>query len=654
MSAVFQRLSIRHKLVAMIMTTSAVVLLLASLGYVVSEYYLSRSEIESELGAQANLILKNSTAALQFRDAQAASETLQTLAANTHIRTACLYDEHRRLFAAFLSRADSRPCPPDPGPDGYQYTPDRLQFVDGLQLEGRRVGSIYLRSDLDVLTTRFQLQAAIVTLLLLITLGVALLMSARMQGVVSEPVVALARIAAEVSSQGDYSLRAKRTTDDELGVLVDGFNRMLDRIQLREAELSKTNEELRREIAERRRAEQERAELLVREREANRLKDEFLATLSHELRTPLNAILGWTKLLRANAVPTASIDRALEKVERNAQVQTRLVEDLLEVSRITTGKLRLEMRPIDLVPLVNTAIDSIRPTAESRGVAIDRRLESFALPTVGDPDRLQQVIWNLLSNAVKFTPGGGIVTVGVRRQADIDELWVSDTGVGIDPAFLPSVFDTFRQADASSTRTQGGLGLGLSIVRHLVEMHGGEVRADSAGVGRGATFTVRLPVRTLERVRGPRSDDLPPEPATIITDGRLSGARILVVDDDSDTRELLTSVLEASGARVYAASSVGEALKIGIDARPEAIVSDIAMPDQDGYALLRELDGALEADAPRVRVALTAYAGDADRERVLAAGYQRHITKPFDPAMLVRVLADLLNAERRTQNSEWS
>jgi signal transduction histidine kinase/ActR/RegA family two-component response regulator len=640
-SRFFQRLSIRHKLVAMIMTTSAVVLLLASLGYVVGEYYRSRSEIETELAAQADLILKNSTAALQFNDAETARETLNTLSANPHIRTACLYDEDRRMFAEFRSRPDARVCPSDPGPDGYEYTPDRLQFVTGTDLQGRRVASIYLRSDLQVLTARLQLQAVIVTVLLLITLGVALLMSARMQAVVSEPVVALAKTAAEVSLHGDYSLRARRTTSDELGVLVDGFNRMLDRIQLREAELSKANEGLRREIAERRRAEQERAELLVREREANRLKDEFLATLSHELRTPLNAILGWTKLLRANAVPPVAVDRALEKIERNAQVQTRLVEDLLEVSRITSGKLRLEMRPIDLVSLVNTATESIRPTAESRGVAIERQLDAPAMPTTGDPDRLQQVIWNLLSNAVKFTPSGGIVTVGLRRHGDTDELWVADTGMGIDAAFLPSVFDTFRQADASSTRTQGGLGLGLSIVRHLVEMHGGQVTADSPGVGRGATFTVRLPVRSIERVRDPR-DDLPAEPSRIITESRLAGARILVVDDDTDTRELLISVLEAAGARVYAAASAAEALTKGVAARPEALVSDIAMPEQDGYTLLRELDAALGTESPRVRVALTAYAGDADRERTFAAGYQRHITKPFDPAMLVRVLEDLL------------
>ena len=264
----------------------------------------------------------------------------------------------------------------------------------------------------------------------------------------SDPVIALASTAGEVTRRGDYSLRATRTTDDELGDLVDAFNRMLERIEVRETELSQANEDLRREVAERRRAEQERAELLVREREANRLKDEFLATLSHELRTPLNAILGWTKLLRANAVPSPSIDRALEKVERNAQVQSRLIEDLLEVSRIVSGKLRLDYRPFDLITLCTTAVESMRPAAESRGVTIERHFERSSMPTSGDPDRLQQVVWNLLSNAVKFTPSGGRVSIAARRTGDVDEIVVSDTGIGID-AGVPA--ECVRDASARPT-----------------------------------------------------------------------------------------------------------------------------------------------------------------------------------------------------------
>jgi signal transduction histidine kinase/ActR/RegA family two-component response regulator len=636
MGRFFHRLPIRHKLVAMIMTTCAIVLVTASAGYLIGDYFRTRAELQDELHALSEIVLRNSEAAIRFKDPTAASDTLASLAGNLHIRAACLYDEAGRLFADF--RVETWECEPRPPTDGYRFTANRLELTAGGDTDGRRFGTLTLRSDLRVLTDRLKEQIAIVTALLFLALALALLLSSRLQAIVSEPVLALSRTAADVSARGDYTLRARRTTDDELGGLVDAFNRMLERIEQREAELSRTNDELRREVAERRRAEQERAEMLVREREANRVKDEFLATLSHELRTPLNAILGWTKLLRASAVPPVSFDRALEKIERNAQIQSRLVEDLLEVSRITTGKLRLEQRPLDLVAVANTAIDSIRPAAEARGVSIERRFDQPSLPTFGDPDRLQQVIWNLLSNAVKFTPPEGTVTVALSRNDGRDRLVVSDTGIGIDPEFLPDVFDTFRQADASSTRAHGGLGLGLSIVKRLVDLHGGEVEASSPGRDLGATFTVTLPVVAPAR----RPEEIAALPAGAIPTDRLIGASVLVVDDDADTREMLAAVLQGAGARVYVASSAEEALGIALEERPGAIVSDIAMPGRDGYSLMRQLIAALGADAPRVRIALTAFASAADQERAAAAGFQRHITKPCDPVALVELLDQLM------------
>jgi len=639
MSGFIRHLPIRHKLVLMIMSTSIVVLLLASGGYIVTDYLESRDDLRREITAQSEIIVQNSTAALQFLDPGAAEETLQTLARNPHIRAACLYDRRSDPFAQYLPAGAPASCPAVPGSDGYQFSAEGLQLVAPVAVKGTRAGTLLLQSDLLVLRDRLRVQVMIVALLLMLTIGVALFMSSRLQALVSEPVTALARTASEVSARGDYAIRAARTTDDELGVLVDAFNRMLERIQLREGELSAANEELRKEITDRRRAEGERAELLVREREANRLKDEFLATLSHELRTPLNAILGWTRLLRSSAVPAAGVDRALEKIERNAQVQSRLVEDLLEVSRIASGKLRLDVKSLDLAALTTTAIDSIRPTAEARGVAIDRMFEAPVFPTGGDPDRLQQVIWNLLSNAVKFTLPGGAVLVRLRRDGATDELSVSDTGIGIDAAFLPNVFDMFRQADASSTRAHGGLGLGLSIVRNLVEMHGGDVRAESDGLNTGARFIVRLPVRVLDRVRE-RSINLPSRGAVL--DGLLSGTTIVVVDDDDDTRELLQSVFESAGATVRVAASAEEGLTACIEDHPDALVTDIAMPGQDGYALIRQLQAAMGADAPRATIALTAFAAARDRDRAAEAGFGRHIAKPFDPEELVRAVQDLL------------
>ena len=636
-----RRLPIKQKLVFMIMSTAIPVLVLSSVGYISLDYYRNRDALRRSLTAQTELILKSSTAALQFLDPPTAREILRTLAPNEHIRRACLYDGGGRVFAEYVALSAVQ-CPPTPGEDGYQFSSDALEMVASLVDEkGRRSGALYVLSDLDVLKARLNAQLAIVAIVLVLTTIVALLIASRVHSIVSDPITNLARTATAVSTQGDYSLRAVRSTEDELGVLVDAFNKVLEHIQLRERELSTANQDLRNEVAERRRAEHERADLLIREREANRLKDEFLATLSHELRTPLNAILGWTRLLRSTAVAPADVDRALEKVERNAQVQARLVEDLLEVSRITTGKLRLEVKPLDLAPLVTTAIESIRPTAEARGVVIDRQFSSPTLPTAGDPDRLQQVIWNLLSNAVKFTPAGGLVGVTVTRHDHTDELVVSDTGMGIDPAFLPNVFDTFRQADGTSTRTYGGLGLGLSIVRHIVELHGGEVGAESEGKDKGSRFTVRLPVRSAERIREMRPVVSPP-PAVSMS-AALAGTNIVVVDDDRDTRELLDSVLTSAGATVHLAETAEEGFQLCVEETPDALISDIAMPGTDGYSLMRQLQKALGKDMPRVTIALTAFAGSRDQRLTAEAGFDRHISKPFDGRELIQMLRDLLS-----------
>ena len=643
----FRRLAIRRKLIAMILGTSAAVVALASAGQLVTGYFTTRSDAANDLSAQARIVLDNAMAAVLFDDRKIAGEMLATLRSNHNVRGACLYDGDRQLFAAHRQQEGAE-CPAEAPPEGVQFSGARMlvTLVERDREKDTVAATLQVRSDLAAVQQQLWEQAIIIGTVMIIALGVATLLSARLQAFVSEPIVDLSKTASAISARGDYSIRAVQRSEDEIGVLVDAFNRMLDRIQMREDELSRANDDLRREVAERRRAEQERAELLVREREANRLKDEFLATLSHELRTPLNAILGWTKLLRGNALPPSGVDRALEKVERNAQVQARLVEDLLEVSRITTGKLRLDIREMDLVALTGTALDSIRPTAEARGVRIERSFSDASLTTAGDPDRLQQVIWNLLSNAVKFTPAGGTVRIEVHRRGDVDELTVSDTGIGIDPAFLPNVFDTFRQADASSTRSHGGLGLGLSIVRHLVEVHGGSVSARSAGIGQGATFTVRLPVRTIVAREAAVAGG-----AAAGRAGLLGGYRIVVVDDDTDARELLQSVLSGAGAEVHVASSAEEAVAACQREHPDAVVSDIGMPGRDGYSLMRELRASANGLSPRVAVAVSAYAGTQDRQQALDAGFQRHLAKPIDPATLVQTLRDLLEGHAAPQQA---
>jgi protein-histidine pros-kinase len=389
-----------------------------------------------------------------------------------------------------------------------------------------------------------------------------------------------------------------------------------------------------RDITERKRAEEERTSLMnerAAQAEANRIKDEFLATLSHELRTPLNAILGWTGLLLNAEVPAGRETRALEAIQRNARAQVQLIEDLLDVSRILSGKLHLQVTTVDAVPIVEDAVDVIRPAARAKDIAIVTTTDEPQAHVTADPDRLRQIVWNLLSNAIKFTPAEGRVEVAVRRHGDYVQVEVRDTGVGIAPHFLPYVFDRFRQADSSSTRAHGGLGLGLAIVRHLVELHGGTVAAESAGEGRGATVRIELPAsRHLPAPpRGPRH-----------THENLHGVHVLVVDDRADERELLAAILERHGARVSTADSARAALQILGDARPDVLISDIAMPDEDGYVLLRRVRGLAPAQGGGVpAVAVTAHARAEDRDRALAAGFQSYVAKPIDRARLLQAIA---------------
>jgi PAS domain S-box-containing protein len=406
------------------------------------------------------------------------------------------------------------------------------------------------------------------------------------------------------------------------------------------------------DTTERRRAEEalresrERAESALREAErANRLKDQFLATLSHELRTPLSAILGWTQILRAGARDPADLAKGLDIIERNARAQTKLIEDLLDVSRITSGKLRLEMQRVRPATFVQAALETVRPAAEAKGVRIEKDLDPDAGPVAGDPGRLQQVVWNLLSNAIKFTPSGGRVAVAVRRIDERVEVRVSDTGIGIEPRFLPQLFERFSQADPSTTRRHGGLGLGLSIARHLVELHGGTVHAESDGPGLGATFAIRLPVAgTLpasaepEAPEAPAVDPAPVPPHSI----DLAGVRVLVVDDQPDARALAERLLADCGAEVWSAGSGEDAIAQAVAARPDIVVSDIGMPGMDGYEMLRRIREREGGAIPAVRaIALTAFARPQDAARAREAGFDAHLTKPVDASRLIAAVAAL-------------
>ena len=378
---------------------------------------------------------------------------------------------------------------------------------------------------------------------------------------------------------------------------------------------------------------------------ANRLKDEFLATISHELRNPLNAILGWAHMLRLGKLTPPNTDRAVETIYRNAKSQAQLVADLLDVSRIISGKLRLDVRPVDLLSIVNAAIDSIRPAADAKSIRLQTILDPAAGPISGDADRLQQIVWNLLTNAVKFTPKGGRVQVKVQRVDSHVEIVVTDSGVGISKEFLPYVFDRFRQADASTTRIHGGLGLGLSIVHQLVDLHGGSVSVHSDGEGKGASFTIILPFvgvvsteKESEAVEQVHSDKI----NTFEGLPTLEGLKVLVVDDEADTRELIQEVLKDCGSEVILSRSAAEALEALEKYKPDILISDLGMPDEDGYSLISKIRALPSERGGHIpAAALTAYARAEDRMRVLRSGFQFHLPKPVDSAELVTVVASL-------------
>ena len=414
-----------------------------------------------------------------------------------------------------------------------------------------------------------------------------------------------------------------------------------------QAELAQLHvEELSRYVAELKRSEEARGQLLEREQRAraeaesaNRIKDEFLATLSHELRTPLTALLGWANLLRGPGITEAMLQHGLESIERNARVQTQLIDDLLDVSRIISGKLSLDVRPVEISPVIEAAISVVRPAADAKSITLTYQ-QDFGIGTIsGDAARLQQIVWNLLSNAVKFTPEGGRIEVYLEAIDSHAKLTVKDSGQGISPEFLPQVFDRFRQADSSTTRGHGGLGLGLAIVRHLVELHGGSVAVESKGIDQGTTFSVTFPLLAAKFESAVMAQEL--------KDGgdfssALNGLRVLVVGDEADARLIISTLIARTGAEVKACQSAREALEVLEQWHPDVLMSDIAMPGEDGYSLINKVRALPAERGGHVpAAAFTAYAREEDRKRALAAGYQIHLAKPVSSGQLVETIAHL-------------
>jgi signal transduction histidine kinase/CheY-like chemotaxis protein len=499
----------------------------------------------------------------------------------------------------------------------------------------RSWGTVYIENDATELTSRAMLTTAAGTAMLILAAALATVLAHRLHRTVSGPIVQLAAAFRQVSSSDDYQLPDIPTPPDEVGALVSACRSMMAKLHAFNRDLSTSNEALRREVEERRRVEAEREEVLARERQANRLKDEFLATVSHELRTPLNSILGWAQILSMKPPNADTLARATASLLRNVQAQTRMIDDLIDISRILVGKLHLQMAAVDLRDVVEAAWEVASPGGRAKRLHMTLDVPVTPCLVRGDKDRLQQTVWNLLVNAVKFTPDGGSVSVQLRPRGSSFVLTVCDTGIGIAREFLPHVFERFRQADGSLSRGHGGLGIGLAITRELVELHGGTVDVESEGADRGAQFTITLPQS--------RERSTPTEEPPLIPMALLSGIRVLAVDDNLDALEIVSGALQPAGATVVTASSGAAGLRAWSEGAFDVLLCDLAMPESNGFAVLRrirELDAQVGRATPVI--AVTAQTSEDCVSRTIRAGFDRLVAKPYDFRALVQVVADVV------------
>jgi signal transduction histidine kinase/ActR/RegA family two-component response regulator len=611
MTRILRDLPLRQKIAFLAIATMAAAQLLAGAGVLVWDLFAARRFLAADLETQARIVVDNVAPALAFGDDEAAHETLRALRSRRGFVRACLYTAQSQLFAAV---SDEGRCPATPAADGSGFDGAGINVVTAvLAPERGRVGTLTLRSSLDPVSDDMRAQTVAIVVVMVLSSVAAVFLTRRYHRVLTEPLHDLALTAQAVSRDRDYTRRVAKTSGDEIGAVAEAFNDMMAQVQHRDAELQR----------------------------ALRLKDEFLATVSHELRTPLNAIVGWVHVFRSSNVPPELAAQAADAIDRNAQRQVRLIEDILDVSRIVTGKLRLEPKPVDLAQIMESALDVIQPTAAAKDIQVSADLVRPA-PMRGDPDRLQQIMWNLLANAVKFSPRGGSVSVLLAEDGDAYRVEVRDTGPGIPHDFLPHIFEAFRQADGSMTRTHGGLGLGLAIARHLTELSGGHIEARSEGPGTGATFVVRLPRPADEPNRLVVADQ------SAAAWPRLDGVRVLLVDDDEDTRQVLSALLSGQGADTETAASVAEARNALSRRIPDVLITDLAMPQEDGYALLHYCRHHTLAELRELRLlALTAYAGEQARESVLRAGFDGYLAKPIDPGAVSRTIAATASSARR-------
>jgi signal transduction histidine kinase/ActR/RegA family two-component response regulator len=624
----FDALPVHRKLMVMAIAVSAMALFTVGTGLLLVDVWRYRANAEDDVRGLARIVAENTAAAVTFGDVSAAQDTLSSVRVRIAVTRACIYLLDGRLFTGY-ERSPADRCP---SANPHLQTFNRFGASVPIVRNGRNWGLVYVERDLPDLWSRVFVTAIAAAPMLALAVVFSFVVAQRFTRTISEPIGALASAAKHVGREPDYTVPAIATPQDEIGELVRAFGAMVARVK-------DANHGLLREIEERKKVEAQRETLLARERESSRLKDEFLAAVSHELRTPLNAIFGWAQLLSTSKLDEPTTARAVASIARNAHAQARVIEDLVDVSRIVTGKLLLRLQPVDLRVPIAAAADIVRPSAQAKGLHLDVQPSVPGQFVSGDRDRLQQIIWNLLSNAVKFTPSGGRVTVATREHDGVYEIEVRDTGIGLAPEFLPYAFDRFRQADGSTTREFGGLGLGLSIVKDLTELHGGTVRVSSEGLGRGASFRIELPVLV-----GPAPiPEVPEEDEDTVDPSALDGVAVLAVDDNSDALDLITLTLGATGARVRTVTSGIEALQEWQRQPADVLICDLAMPGIDGFDLLRRIRE-LDRVSGRVTraVALSAHATAEYRQRSSEAGFLQHLNKPYRRSEMVRAVAAAL------------
>lgn len=625
MKAWFRAQPIHRKLVITSMIKTTAVLAIAMIALLVLDAIRFRTIARQDAQSLASMVAEVVRPALAFDQLQGIDPGLQLLRLRPQVERACVFDRQGALLGQYV-RALSSPCPAVvPADTGWSVLDALMPVTAGETV----VGHVYVLRDWQILVNRLVTAGLSSLVVLILASGVLLVLSHRLHRNISEPIRQLALATSEMGRTGVYKLPPIETSQDEVGQLVRSVDAMVNQVEKVTADLTRTNDALRIEIQERQLVEQEREALLHREQEANRIKDEFLATVSHELRTPLNAIVGWAQVLSTSTTPDpAIIAKAAASLHRNANTQARVIDDLIDISRIVTGKLRVTPELVDLRQVVEASVEAIRPMAAHAAVTLKVALPDSNCVINGDRARLQQIVWNLLSNAVKFA-NNGHVTVAVTQEGNVFALTVTDDGQGIPVEFLPHVFDRFRQADSSVTRQHGGLGIGLAVVKELVDLHGGRLTAHSEGRGKGATFTVQFPCVAGDLPDDQVQDRLP----------SLDGVSVLAVDDNPDSLEVLEAVLIEAGARVRIATSGAQALELWQGESIDVLLCDIAMPSMSGYELLariRDLDRKAGKVTPAI--AVTAHATDEQVARSAQAGFQLHIAKPFDRKQLLKAI----------------